>query len=116
MVDIETAITGKTVEEALLEANIPSDGIEIKASDRKVLVNGEALAEEQYEKLKKAEVKTNWLRQEGTVNFIDQLIKIREEKLIEAENYAKQGLNENSIRLILKCAALRETIEIIKEI
>lgn len=115
MIDIETEITGKTVEQALLESNTPPEGYLMSSADRKV-INGESLVEQEYEKLKKAEVKTNWLRQEGTLNFIDQLKNIREDKLIEAENLAKQGLSENSIRLLLKCAALRETIEIIKEI
>lgn len=113
MDDIETLITGKTVEDVLLESNYPPEGVKMDPADRKVLIpNGE----EEYAKLKKAEVKTNWLRHEGTLGFIDQLKSIREEKLIEAENLAKQGQTDASVRLLLKCGALRETIEIIKEI
>lgn len=115
MKDIESEITGKTVEDNLLESNFSvPDALRVP-----LIQNGEQELNQQeieYAKQKRLETKTNWLRQEGTTDFITQLKGFREDKLIEAENLAKQGLNENAIRLLIKCGTIRETIEIIKEI
>lgn len=108
MNDIETEITGKTVEDKLLEDNSP-------AAINRVLLQQANPLDDNYEKLKREEVKTNWLRHEGTSQFITDLNNIRQDKLMKAENAAKNGHSEEALRLILQSASIRETMEIIKE-
>lgn len=103
MDDIETAITGKTIEDNLLDNNGSPIEVGIPKTD------------DNYEQLKKEEVKINWLRHEGTGQFLNQLEEVRQNKIKEAEDAAKQGNNDKALRLILQSASVRETIEIVKE-
>lgn len=107
MNDIETEITGKTIEDKLLEDNAP-----VNSEKFNVLMDSIG---DNYEKLKREEVKTNWLRHEGTSQFVNDLNNIRQDKLVKAENAAKNGHSEEALRLILQSASIRETMEIIKE-
>ncbi len=105
MEDIETQITGKTIEDNLLDNN----------GKIQEVIDHPIIGDDNYEKLKKEEVKINWLRHEGTGQFLNQLQDVRQNKIREAEDAAKQGQNEKALRLILQAASVRETIEIVKE-
>src|SRR5574342_460725 len=98
MDDIETQITGKTIEDNLLDSNGPPLHVGIPQYENNE--NGD-----NYEKLKKEEVKTNWLRHEGTGQFLTKLEDVRQSKIREAEDAAKQGNNDKALRLILQSAS-----------
>ena len=106
MQDIESIITGKTIEDNLLDNN---NHVEIEESNKNDSDG------DNYEKLKKEELRTNWLRHEGTGQFLSTLETVRQNKIKEAEDAAKQGHNEKALRLILQSASVRETIEIVGE-
>lgn len=107
MDDIETQITGKTIEDNLLDNNGTPSHVGA--------LNNDVKNNDNYEKLKKEEVKINWLRHEGTEQFLNKLDEVRQNKIREAEDAAKQGQSEKALRLILQAASIRETIEIIVE-
>jgi len=105
MEDIETSITGKTIEDNLLDNNGEHN-----------YTNQPNQEGDNYEKLKKEELRTNWLRHEGTEQFLVKLSEVRQSKIREAEDASKQGQNEKALRLILQSASVRETMEILTEI
>lgn len=100
--DIESEITGATMD------NSPPVQL-VSPEQQESSSNGD-----NYERIKRAEVKHNWLQHEGTAQFLGQLELIRQEKLAEAENLAKVGHTDNAIRLLLQSCSIKETIEIIK--